>query len=347
MIGRTHHCLRRTIVAYYALGLLKKWPSGFSVHAIMNDNLFIESAVAKDHIYNIIRDDKDEPYIVEVKSFVEQLWQQYQPFADTDFRQKIQEDFHARFWEMYLTCAFLDHTLPVRTKTNKNRGPDIMVDHPTHRIWVEAIAPTSGAEDNPDRVPDPQHGVATRVPDEQITLRYRSAISEKFDNKYRKYLATGVVSPSDAYVIAINSCKIRAARSEIDPPRIVKAVFPIGYPQVTISTDTMGIVDRGFQIRPAIGRTSGLQVTTDLFLNPAYENLSGVMYSRASVNNLVRQLGEDFIFIHNPLARNPVQLGFFKIGREYTAHAGLDGYTITYRDWNAGTNGKQEKERQS
>jgi hypothetical protein len=292
---------------------------------------------------DIIRD-RDETDVV--KTFVEQLWQRYQPFADTDFRQKIQEQFHARFWEMYLTCAFLDRTLPVKRKTNKNRGPDIMIDHPARRIWVEAMAPTGGAKDNPDRVQGSQYGPDTDidalVPDEQITLRYTSAIRDKFD-KYRKYLTDGVVSPSDAYIIAINSCKIEDAELEIFP-RILRAVFPIDYPQFMISTNKMGIVNRRFPSRPTIWRTSGSQVATNFFLNPAYKNLSGVIYSGASVQNLVRQLGEDFIFIHNPLTRNPIPHGFINIGREYTAQEGANGYTITCRDWNAEKNGKQEEE---
>lgn len=296
----------------------------------MTDKLFVEGVVAKDPIYNIIRNEKHEPYIVEVRVFMEELWQMYHPYADTHFRQQIKVDFHARFWEMYLTCTFLKRSLPVRSKSS---GPDVLIEDTAQRIWVEAIAPTSGAEENPDRVPDFKYGIATRVPDEQIVLRYRSAISEKFDNKYQEYLASGVVSSLDPYVIAINSCKIAAAIVDSDPPRILKAVFPIGYQQVTVNKQTLEIIDSGFQFRPTVERTSGEQISTELFLNPAYENLSGILFSRASVNHLIKRLGEDFIFIHNPLARNPIPPGFFKFGREYTAQEGPENYTVTYKDW--------------
>ena len=296
----------------------------------MTDKFFIENVAAEDTIYNIIRDEKDEPYIVEVRVFVEELWQSYSQYADTHFRQQIQVDFHARFWEMYLTCAFLKNSLPV---ISRDKGPDILIEDQSCRIWVEAIAPTSGADENPDRVPDLKSYIATRLPHEQIILRYRSAISEKFDNKYQGYLARGIVSASDAYVIAINSCKIQAAIADSDPPLILKVVFPIGYQQFTINKQTQEIIDSGFQFRPAVERTSGVQVSTDLFLNPAYENLSGILFSRASVERLIEQLGKDFIFIHNPLARNPVPPGFFKFGREYTAQEGHENYTVTYKDW--------------
>jgi type I restriction enzyme S subunit len=303
----------------------------------MTDRLFIGDVDARDPIYNIIRDEKDDPYIVEVRVFMEKLWQMYHPYADTHFRQQIQEDFHARFWEMYITCALLENSLPVksRDKISRDKGPDVLIEDQACRIWVEAIAPSSGADENPDRVPDLKLGVAMRDPDEQIILRYRSAISEKFDNKYREYLATDVVSSSDAYVIAINSCKMEAAIADSDPPRILKAVFPIGDQQVTVNKQTLKIIGSGFQFRPAVKRTSGEQISTDLFLNPTYENLSGILFSRASVNHLIKQLGADFIFIHNPLARNPVPSGFFKFGREYTAQEGPENYTVTYKDWSA------------
>ena len=46
-----------------------------------------------------------------------------------------------------------------------------------------------------------------RVPDEEITLRYCSAIAEKFI-KYKSYLANNIILSNGAYVVALNSCKI-------------------------------------------------------------------------------------------------------------------------------------------
>lgn len=301
----------------------------------MDEQLFIKNIVAKNPLYNIIRDEEDEPCNIEIRLFIEDLWKRYQPYADPHFRQQIQVDIHARFWEMYLTCAFLDKSLHVKNE-DRGRGPDILIEDGTSRIWVEAIAPSSGADGNPDQVPDFENGVPTPVPDEQIIIRYRSAIREKFDNKYRDYLAAGYVSYSDPYVIAINSCKIRAAIGDTEPPQIVKAVFPVGLRKITISNETKKIVDLGFQVRTAIKRSSGAEISTDLFLNQSYQNLSGIIFSRASVGRLVEPLGADFIFIHNPLAKNPVPTGFFKRGREYTASECSDSYVITCEDWNIG-----------
>ena len=299
----------------------------------MNDPLFIESSVALDPLYKKIWDERDSQRVSDIMLFTEVLWEKYSPYADPHFMQEFQNDIHARFWEMYLTCAFLEKSLHVESKA---KGPDILIQDETCRVGIEAIVPSGGADVNPDRVPDLEHGVTMKVPDEQIILRYRSAIREKFDNKYPEYLSANDLLSSDPYVIAINSCKIEMAITDNNPPRILSAVFPIGPQQVTLNIESGNIADSGFKLRLAIHRRSGVEIPTDLFTNTDYENLSGIIFSRASVNRPIKPLGADFLFINNPLAKNPVPPGLFKLGREYTAHKASDGYDITSREWNSG-----------
>jgi hypothetical protein len=299
----------------------------------MDDDLFINSVQAPDPEYNIIRD-RQEPYPMEVKSFMEDLWRKYQPYADKHFRQQMQVDLDSRFWEMYLACTFLENSVSL---SSTDAGPDIFIEHDNGRIWIEAIAPTSGADTNPDRVPEMKMGVATRVPDNEIILRYSAAIREKYDNKYKTYVANGLILPTDAYIIAINSCKISSASMETDTPRILKAVFPIGDLKVTIDTKTGVVINTGYQLRFKISRVGGSEVRTDLFINPEYANLSGVLYSHVSIRTypFTKRMGEDFVFIHNPLAtKNRVPHGFLKVGREYIPTEDKDGYKINVTNWN-------------
>jgi hypothetical protein len=299
----------------------------------MDDNLFINSIQAPDPEYNIIRD-RQEPYPMEVKSFTEDLWRKYQPYADKHFRQQMQVDLDSRFWEMYLACTLLENSISL---SSADAGPDIFIEHDNGRIWIEAIAPTSGADTNPDRVPEMKTGVATKVPDNEIILRYSAAIREKYDNKYKTYVANGLILPTDAYIIAINSCKISSASMETDTPRILKAVFPIGDLKVTIDTKTGVVINTGYQLRFKISRVGGSEVRTDLFINPEYANLSGVLYSHVSIRTypFTKRMGEDFVFIHNPLAtKNRVPHGFLKVGREYIPTEDKDGYKINVTNWN-------------
>jgi hypothetical protein len=296
----------------------------------MDDNLFVKGIEAPDHMYNIIRD-STESYSMHMRSFMEDLWHKYQPYADRHFRQQMQVDLDCRFWEMYLTYTLLDNSIPL---SSSYAGPDIFIEHEKGRMWIEAIAPTSGAFTNPDRVPDMKLGVVTIVPGDQIVLRYYAAIKEKYNDKYYSYLKNGLILPTDAYVIAINGCKIDAAIMESDTPRILKAVFPIGDRQVTIDNKTGGVIDTGYQLRFKISKVEGGEVRTDLFLNPQYATLSGVLYSHVSVRKVPEKMGEDFVLIHNPLSTNRLPYGFSKVRREYMPTEDNDGYTINVTNWN-------------
>ena len=297
----------------------------------MDDNLFIKDVHAPDDIYNVILDSPD-PYPTRIRSIMEDLWRKYRPYADRNFKQQMLVDLDSRFWEMYLACTLLSKSVPI---SHVREGPDIFIEHENCRIWIEAIAPTSGADDNPDRVPDMKLGVVTAVPDDEIVLRYRAAIREKYDNKYRNYVKDGLITPTDTYVIAINSCKMGSAIMETDTPRILKAVFPIGNRQITIDTKTGIVIDSGYQLRFRIRRVGGAEVRTDLFLDPKYANLSGVLHSHVSIRKVPEKMGEDFVFVHNPLAiNNRFPYGLLKVGREYVPTKDSGGYSLRVSYWN-------------
>jgi len=174
----------------------------------MDDDLFIDGIQTANETYNACRDNSG-PYETQLRSFMRGLWREYRPFADSNFRQHMLVDLDARFWEMYLACTLLENSLPL---LRSKEGPDISIKHHVGRIWVEAIAPTGGADSNPDRVPNMKPGIATLIPEEKIILRLRAAIREKYDSKYHDYVKKGLVKPTDPYVIGINSCRIRSWR---------------------------------------------------------------------------------------------------------------------------------------
>jgi hypothetical protein len=45
------------------------------------------------------------------------------------------------------------------------------------------------------------------------------------------------------------------------------------------------------------------------------------------------EIGGDFIFIHNPKARNPVSHGFIKVGTEYIPFEEKDVYRLEEKHW--------------
>ncbi|HEX9870723.1 MAG TPA: hypothetical protein VGC99_19435, partial [Candidatus Tectomicrobia bacterium] len=82
--------------------------------------------------------------------------------------------------------------------------------------------------------------------------------------------------------------------------------------------------------RDSIEKKSGEIVSTNVFLDPEYASMSAVLYSSVDALNRPKVLGSDFILVHNPLARNPLPLGFFAFGVEYWK----DNNELKHKSWN-------------
>lgn len=67
------------------------------------------------------------------------------------------------------------------------------------KIWIEAVAPSAGQDNLPDSVPPVNYAQMPEYPSEQIILRYRTAIREKYDNKYYHYRKDGIRSAQIEY----------------------------------------------------------------------------------------------------------------------------------------------------
>ena len=292
--------------------------------------LFDNTVTADDDIYKFIRDDLGQA-AKDAKMFTESLWQKYCPYADNHFRVEIQKVFHARFWEMYLACTLMDKGHKI---ASDNIGPDIKVEHKGNIIWIEAIAPTSGSQSSNDKVPErviTNPPTAQEVPDKQIILRYRSAIHDKYDNKYFDYLSSGIITEKDYYVIAINGCRIPSSEIDRYPPRIARSVLPVGWPQVTIDTASMQKISDGYQYRPRINKASGSPVRTDIFLDSYYQHINAVLFSNVDVFKTTKPMGDDFKIVHNPLSK-PLPSDFLNFCQQWQAKLRGDELMVSWKD---------------
>lgn len=292
--------------------------------------LFEEKVHAIDPAYINIRDG-NHPILKEARDFVEQLWSFYQGHADKHFLVEIKRDFHARFWEMYLANTLDGLKISILCR---KPGPDILAKDKNQKAWIEAIAPNNGQPGSPDYVPKDKFGNSQSVPDEKVVLRYTSAISEKY-KKYFRYLEKGIILRNEPYIIAINGGQVRFSRSDYAPPRIVRSVFPIGYPVLTLNRKSMEIIKSSFEFKPNVKKASGTDIPIDIFLDPYFENLSGVLFSATDACNRPPKIGADFIFVHNPLAKNKINEGFIRVGKEYIAEpVSVSEYRLRFNNWN-------------
>jgi len=72
---------------------------------------------------------------------------------------------------------------------------------------------------------------------------------------------------------------------------------------------------RFYQFRGHLQKKSGTNISTRIFQNPAYSFISGILYSKVDLWNKPTSLGDDFIFLHNPLASQKLDIGWLNKGR--------------------------------
>lgn len=275
------------------------------------------SGDAPERGYCNIRDAKDGP-LYSARSHCEYLWTFFQHHADPEFEIELRSNFNARYWEMYLTvtliCAGYSVTCP-------KPGPDVGIIHRGKRIWFEAVSPGPGKPGTPDYIPPPEPGKAYQVPNEKIVLRYLNSISGKYDEQYANWIAKGIISKDDAFVVALNPRNIPFEHADTEPPRILQAAYTVGPLYAEIDRLTLDVVRTGFHFRDHIKKTpketaaeeekkDPAKVTTGVFQDGEHNGLSGLLCSRVEVANRRGEFGSDFQLVPNPHARVPLPESF-------------------------------------
>ena len=210
-------------------------------------------------------------------------------------------------------------------------GPDVGIRYRGCRIWFEATSPVRGLEGHPDQVPDlkvvaaGEEPIFQTIPNEQMVLRYINSISEK-QRQHSSWLASGIVAPEDAFVVAINPKRLRHEIADTDPPRILQAAYPVGSPYVALDPSTGTAVDAGYQFRDKIRKSSGAEVSTGVFLLDEYASLSGLLCSRVDVANQPEKMGSDFQLVENCKAKAPLPDIFRLKGVFFRIEKVADGY---------------------
>jgi hypothetical protein len=272
----------------------------------MRDRIF-SPGEALDPTYVNLRS-RQEDWIAPARAFVESLWDRFHGFADPNFLTEIRRDFHARFWEMYLTCALHEYATQRGIAISCPKpGPDILLEHEGNRVWVEAVIATNGMPGRPDSVVQPNADGSSRIPEEKIVLRYTNALSEKY-GKYRRYLRKGIVRKSDAFVVAINGAALswKGIQAADDVPRFLKALYPLGPFQLVLDRRTGETIRHQNQPRFNIVKASGDNVAVMPFLERGSRGITAVLGSLADVMYHGTPLGSDFELAHNPMGRAPI-----------------------------------------
>jgi hypothetical protein len=290
---------------------------------------FFVPGSASDPIYLALRDGEGNE---EDRSLLDQMWGEFQPFCpDSHFLTDARAHCIQRAWEMYLACVLLRSGFGLAKPPAK--APDIRVETPLS-LWIEAQAPGPG--DGADAVPPrgrrgrtqdlPSGGRAFHGPrpsEDSLILRCTSALKGKTE-AWRSYLADGIVSADDAFVVAINLAAIEDSHDRPDLPLIVKALYGFGPSHLRVPIDSPEAPALEHARRLQISKKGGANVDVAPFAAGSLPEVAGVLYANTMVWQLQPggQLGRAVTFVHNATARVRLPEGFFPFGREWVARDG-------------------------
>ena len=250
----------------------------------------------------------DDSGFFPLRERIAELFRYLDGLEDPHFEQGLDQDPHARLWEMMLAKILkLEGYIP----TSADHGPDFVIEKDGKRVFIEAICPGPGDEGNLNSVPSIVYGapIAQDVPVAQIVLRICNALDKK-KQQYAKYLAQGIVSESDICIIAVNLSKIDRASGSW-PPVIMRATHGLGNPYVIFGRGE-GVVGEGIESCKSITKVNGEEIDTSSFLSEGNSLISAVLYSGRSCFSFPFDLFAESTLIHNPKARVPLPLGFIK-----------------------------------
>lgn len=249
----------------------------------------------------------------EFRKWLESVWRQYEPYADTNFPNEFKRQFTQRAWELHLGVTILNrgHILG----SHHNSGPDFKIPSANKNIWVEAIAVKKG--DGNDRVPNIEFGKVIDVPEQEMLLRLTAGLVEKHQ-KYLSYLQTDQIGTRDPFIVAVDRSDLEHPDAQI--PLILKCLFAIGHQVLFLKSSRLKPTTEGntWSARKKIDKKSGNSVGMFMFKDSEYEGISAVIYCTRNILNSprdIKQMGDNFVIVHNPFARNPIEDNFFKFGK--------------------------------
>ena len=258
--------------------------------------------------------------------------------ADPKFVNELVSGEEHKFWSC-LSEALIAQRLKGKEfppRTNSGVGPDFLVMDGERKVWIEVVCP------EPVQLPKEwlniQPNTVVSFPHEPILLRWTSAIKVKAErllgNEHRPegYFASGIVAKEDAYVIAVNSCRLRhgpfpSLMGISQFPFAAEAAFGFGPFQITINKDTLETVGTGYQHRPFVKNRNGAVVPAHTFLDPAFEPISAIW--AVDLNGYSAFGGSEPTYVvHNPYAVCPVSKGFLPSLHDYVARLEGDSFIL-------------------
>lgn len=259
---------------------------------------------------------------------LEELWRRFEPYADKKFVKEFGRHVEEQFWEMYLGVHLLHDKKAIKKKSElpkalRDEGPDFCIRKGRRNIWVEAIAPSPGDEDNPDRVPDLFASGAEKDSRRKIELRIGSSLKTKTD-KFSNYREKGIIGEKDSCIVAIAASQF-ALEADVESgaglPLPVTTVYPFGDEVVQFDPQTAEFTSISHKYSAEIERIQKNEqrqnpVPRTAFQNDYFAGIDGLIWSHRSTGNFLGN-SNDLVFVQNQLSKRPLPRRWLDWSEEY------------------------------
>ena len=209
-------------------------------------------------------------------------------------------------------------TLDGRSFGARVRAPTSDATVGSKRVWIEAVVPTPGAPESPDRVFQRHRGPGggSLYTEASLLVRYRSVLEDKLA-KIDGYIKKGIVARDDVVVVAINQGSIvDSDLHDVEVPALVKAVFPIGETIMVVTPYSAEPPRVEIPARFGVKKKNGAEVSTMLFLESRSAAVSGILFASQVIWNLRNTAERDLGLVHNPSATAPLPRRSLPLRRE-------------------------------
>ena len=287
-------------------------------------DLFSENPKDACSLYVALRND---PCWEGERQFCNDLWKEYQEFADKDFLAQFPLQTHQRWFEMYLTVVLMRAGLAVQKRPPVSKkgksGPDILIKNGGKNIWIEAVCAGPGAKGHKDSLPGIEPDGKVHIIDlRQIIFRHTHALDEK-QKQFRQWIEDGTVSKKDIMIVAINTYGIMGLSGD-DGNFRRGAFYGEGDIAITIDQESGKYLGVSRPFQESRLKANASKVPTAPFINGTMPHISAAITSGDYIEKCAltppEKPGHYFYLSHNMDCDNKLPMNTIKLGVEEAAH---------------------------
>ncbi|PJZ64074.1 hypothetical protein CH371_20075 [Leptospira wolffii] len=252
---------------------------------IFTDNLHSEEM---DQYYVLTRDDE---YRKDIKQIIQGVWNdliESNLIGDNieKFVKDAQKNFHGAIWQLELTYLLKQKYSLVLPK---EEGPDIIIEEAGERIIIDCVSSNISGENKIETLV----GQVQILDKDKRKLRVIESITKKYI-AYKKWVKKGIVTESDKFLIAVDTSNIPEGSLVGYPDmNIMETVLSGAGDHFFVYNFETGDVTIQYDKQKEIKKKNGSLVTTNLFENQEFSDISGIVWKNTN-----------FLFDHSLTGKN-------------------------------------------